>query len=43
MVRTQKNPFSLAMSVEGQANNLILEATNIDNLCQMYVGWGPYL
>jgi serine/threonine-protein kinase ATR len=34
---------SLALSVEGQANNLILEATGIDNLCEMYIGWGPFM
>ncbi|XP_046746064.1 serine/threonine-protein kinase ATR isoform X2 [Diprion similis] len=35
--------IALNLSVEGQTNHLILEATNVDNLCQMYVGWGPYL
>eukprot|EP00126_Sphaerothecum_destruens_P012111 Sdes_comp20982_c0_seq10m19359 len=37
----QKN--SLPISIEGQVHGLIQEATNIDNLCRMYVGWGPYL
>lgn len=31
------------LSVEGQTNYLINEAVNVDNLCQMYLGWGPYL
>ncbi|KMQ96860.1 serine threonine-protein kinase atr-like protein [Lasius niger] len=35
--------IALHLSVEGQTNHLILEATNIDNLCQMYYGWGAYL
>ncbi|XP_048511999.1 serine/threonine-protein kinase ATR isoform X2 [Athalia rosae] len=35
--------IALNLSVEGQTNHLILEATNVDNLCQMYMGWGPYL
>ena len=35
--------IELYLSVEGQTNLLILEATSIDNLCQMYFGWGPFL
>lgn len=35
--------IALHLSIEGQTNHLILEATNIDNLCQMYFGWGAYL
>ncbi|KAL0107168.1 hypothetical protein PUN28_015590 [Cardiocondyla obscurior] len=35
--------IALHLSVEGQTHHLILEATNIDNLCQMYFGWGGYL
>ncbi|XP_011699804.1 PREDICTED: serine/threonine-protein kinase ATR isoform X2 [Wasmannia auropunctata] len=35
--------IALHLSVEGQTNHLILEATNLDNLCQMYFGWGAYL
>jgi phosphatidylinositol kinase/protein kinase (PI-3 family) len=43
MVRVKGSQCSsLALSVEGQANNLILEATDIDNLCEMYIGWGPF-
>ncbi|KAJ8680180.1 hypothetical protein QAD02_015967 [Eretmocerus hayati] len=33
----------LYLSVEGQVNHLILDAINVDYLCQMYIGWGPYL
>ncbi|XP_003702936.2 serine/threonine-protein kinase ATR isoform X1 [Megachile rotundata] len=35
--------IALNLSVEGQTNHLILEATNVDNLCQMYFGWGGYM
>ncbi|OXU29026.1 hypothetical protein TSAR_005154 [Trichomalopsis sarcophagae] len=35
--------LNLYLSVEGQVNHLILDAINVDNLCQMYIGWGPYL
>ncbi|CAN7938873.1 unnamed protein product, partial [Ixodes hexagonus] len=31
------------LSVEGQVDYLIQEATSEVNLCQMYVGWGAYL
>ncbi|XP_039277003.1 LOW QUALITY PROTEIN: serine/threonine-protein kinase ATR-like [Nilaparvata lugens] len=31
------------LSVEGQTQMLIAEATSIDNLCQMFIGWGAYL
>ncbi|XP_064474884.1 serine/threonine-protein kinase atr-like [Ornithodoros turicata] len=31
------------LSVEGQVDCLIHEATNEVNLCQMYVGWGAYM
>ncbi|XP_011329801.1 serine/threonine-protein kinase ATR isoform X3 [Ooceraea biroi] len=35
--------IALHLSVEGQTNHLILEATSVDNLCQMYCGWGAFL
>jgi serine/threonine-protein kinase ATR len=31
-----------ALSVDGQVSQLISEATNIHNLCQMYVWWMPW-
>lgn len=43
MINIKGKGFSISLSPEGQANNLILEATNVDNLCQMYVGWGPFM
>ncbi|XP_060578307.1 serine/threonine-protein kinase ATR-like [Ruditapes philippinarum] len=33
----------LALSVEGQVNHLIREATDENNLCQMYIGWAAYM
>ncbi|KNC81583.1 hypothetical protein SARC_06102 [Sphaeroforma arctica JP610] len=45
-VRTRLNGSShsgLPMSVEGEVTYLIGEATSVDNLSRMYVGWGPYL
>lgn len=41
-VRSNKRESSL-LSVEGQTKRLIEEATNIDNLCQMFHGWGAYM
>ncbi|XP_063235756.1 LOW QUALITY PROTEIN: serine/threonine-protein kinase ATR [Bacillus rossius redtenbacheri] len=43
-VKSKNKSFTLSLlSVEGQVNNLIQEATSIDNLCQMYIGWGAFL
>ncbi|XP_046407326.1 serine/threonine-protein kinase atr-like [Ischnura elegans] len=42
-VSTKGGKFSLPLSTEGQVEKLISEATNVDNLCQMYIGWGAYL
>lgn len=33
----------IPLSVEGQVHQLILDATNPDNLCEMYIGWAPFL
>ncbi|KAK5640945.1 hypothetical protein RI129_009492 [Pyrocoelia pectoralis] len=38
-----KSTVSIPLSVDGQTNILIQEAMSIDNLCQMYIGWGAYL
>ncbi|KAA0198963.1 hypothetical protein HAZT_HAZT010741 [Hyalella azteca] len=35
--------FTIPLSVEGQVSLLISEATADKNLCQMYIGWAPYL
>lgn len=31
------------LSTLGQVNYLINQATSAENLCQIYVGWQPYL
>ncbi|XP_058065656.1 serine/threonine-protein kinase ATR-like [Anopheles bellator] len=33
----------MALSIEGQVSHLIKEATNTDNLAQMYIGWSPFM
>ncbi|XP_072931916.1 serine/threonine-protein kinase ATR isoform X2 [Epargyreus clarus] len=43
MVKLKNKQYSLPLSPEGQVEHLIAEATSVINLCQMYIGWGPYL
>ena len=43
IVKTKDRSLSIPLSIEGQANSLINEAISLDNLCQMYIGWGAYL
>lgn len=43
IMKVRSRSFSIPLSVDGQVNNLIKEAMSVDNLCQMYIGWGPYL
>ncbi|KAK4874516.1 hypothetical protein RN001_013876 [Aquatica leii] len=43
ITKSRKSSTAIPLSVDGQTNNLILEAMSIDNLCQMYIGWGAYL
>ena len=38
-----KTNINLPLSVAGQVQFLIKEATSVDNLSQMYHGWAPYL
>ncbi|XP_062565656.1 serine/threonine-protein kinase ATR-like [Armigeres subalbatus] len=42
-VRIHGKTSQMPLSVEGQVNHLIIEATNQDNLCQMYIGWAGYM
>nr|CAI5838056.1 unnamed protein product [Callosobruchus analis] len=42
-VKSRHKTLTMPLSVDGQTNYLINEAISIDNLCQMYIGWGPYL
>uniref|UniRef100_A0A1A9WZ82 Serine/threonine-protein kinase ATR n=1 Tax=Glossina brevipalpis TaxID=37001 RepID=A0A1A9WZ82_9MUSC len=39
--KTEAN--SIPLSTEGQVNFLINEATDIDNLAAMYIGWGAFM
>ncbi len=43
IVRIYSKEDSIPLSVEGQTRRLIEEATDLDNLCQMYHGWGAYM
>lgn len=36
-------PYGLPLSVEGQVNVLIQQATNPELLAQMYIGWGAFI
>ncbi|XP_065080234.1 serine/threonine-protein kinase ATR-like [Ochlerotatus camptorhynchus] len=42
-VRIHGKTSQMPLSVEGQVNHLISEATNQDNLAQMYIGWAGYM
>lgn len=33
---------AIPLTIEGQVNQLILDATSQVNLCQMYIGWAAY-
>jgi serine/threonine-protein kinase ATR len=33
---------SLPLSTKGQVNFLISEATGLDNMASMYIGWGAF-
>lgn len=35
-------PVVQASSVEEQVNRLIVQATSVENLCQLFVGWCPF-
>ncbi|CAG2177121.1 unnamed protein product, partial [Oppiella nova] len=42
--RNEKNlPKGVPLSVEGQVDSIIKEATDVNNLGVMYVGWTAYL
>lgn len=42
-VKIESKTSELPLSVEGQVGHCIMEATNVDNLSRMYIGWGSYL
>jgi FKBP12-rapamycin complex-associated protein len=39
---TSDSPVAVASTVEEQVNRLIIEATSVENLCQLFVGWCPF-
>ncbi|XP_053674519.1 serine/threonine-protein kinase ATR [Anopheles nili] len=41
-VKVNSKLSHIPLSIEGQVNHLIKEATDIDNLAQMYIGWSSY-
>ena len=41
--KSVSNKDMLPLSVEGQVNVLISEATRFENLANMYMGWAPYM
>lgn len=41
-IRVNGKSSNMPLSAEGQVNSTIAEATNIDNLASMYIGWGAY-
>ncbi|KAK2144551.1 hypothetical protein LSH36_748g02080 [Paralvinella palmiformis] len=43
VLKNKTKPRGLPLSVEGQVNHLIKEATDVNNLCQMYIGWAAYM
>jgi len=38
-----RDRLSLPLSIEGQVHKLIDQATSLDNLCRMYMGWASHL
>ncbi len=38
----KSSKMNIPLSVAGQVNFLIKEATSEENLSQMYIGWAPY-
>ena len=42
-VRGSRDYRSVPLSVEGQIESLINEATSVDNLCRMYLGWAAFM
>ncbi|KAJ8270327.1 hypothetical protein GJAV_G00113060 [Gymnothorax javanicus] len=43
VIKSRNKVLGLPLSIEGHVHYLIQEATDDKNLCQMYLGWGPYL
>nr|XP_033814332.1 serine/threonine-protein kinase ATR isoform X1 [Geotrypetes seraphini] len=43
VIKNRNRVKGLPLSIEGHVHYLIQEATNENLLCQMYVGWAPYM
>ncbi|KAL1022226.1 hypothetical protein UPYG_G00023920 [Umbra pygmaea] len=43
VIKSHNKVLGLPLSIEGHVHYLIQEATDDKLLCQMYLGWGPYL
>lgn len=43
VIKSRNKVLGLPLSIEGHVHYLIQEATDDNLLCQMYLGWGPYL
>ncbi|KAM3594960.1 uncharacterized protein V6R79_015962 [Siganus canaliculatus] len=43
VIKSRNKVLGLPLSIEGHVHYLIQEATDDKFLCQMYLGWGPYL
>uniref|UniRef100_A0A8C9W423 Serine/threonine-protein kinase ATR n=1 Tax=Scleropages formosus TaxID=113540 RepID=A0A8C9W423_SCLFO len=43
VIKNRNKVMGLPLSIEGHVHYLIQEATDENLLCQMYLGWGPYL
>lgn len=43
VIKNRNKVLGLPLSIEGHVHYLIQEATDDKLLCQMYLGWGPYL
>ncbi|XP_068194787.1 serine/threonine-protein kinase ATR [Antennarius striatus] len=43
VIKSRNKVLGLPLSIEGHVHYLIQESTDENLLCQMYLGWGPYL
>lgn len=43
VIKSRNKVLGLPLSIAGHVHYLIQEATDDNLLCQMYLGWGPYL
>jgi len=43
ILKSRTKPRGLPLSVEGHVSHVIKEATDDNNLCQMYIGWAAYM